>query len=174
MSYNKKSESYNNIKKAFCDESAGHVRYMILSENAEKDGNHDLARLYKRLSEEELGHARIWYGEQGHHDCDSELKTSISEESAGAAHGYPKYASMAELEGYEGLADRFLANGRVEANHHELLMNYLNETKDKTRHNANEDCVWRCTLCDQRHIGTSAPERGPLCDDNRTAYLKEM
>ena len=174
MNYNKKSESFSNIQKAFCDEAAGHVRYMFLSENAEKEGEHDLARLYKRLSEEELGHARIWYGERGHSDRDGELKTSISEESNGATNGYPGYASMAELEGYEDLADRFLANGKVEANHHQMLMQYLNETKDNTRHSSHEECVWRCALCGHRHIGITAPERCPLCDYNRTIFTKEM
>lgn len=173
MSYNKKSESFDNIKKAFCDEAAGHVRYMILSENAEKDGKHDLAALYSRLSKEELGHARIWYGEQGHGDSESELKADISAEGAEAANGYPKYASVAEMEGYEKLADRFLANGRAEAAHRELLINYLNETENGTKHRCTEDCVWRCTVCGYRHIGASAPERCPLCDYNHTAYTRE-
>ncbi len=173
MSYNKKSESFNNIKRAFCDEAAGHVRYMLMSENAEKDGKHDLARLYRQLSQEELGHARIWYGEEGH-NADSFLKESVSGESTEATATYPGYAAKAELEGYEKLADRFLANGKAEAHHHRLLMQYMEGTKEEGGHGEKEDCVWRCTVCGYRHIGTTPPERCPLCDYNRTAYTMEI
>lgn len=173
MSYNHKSESLSNIKKAFSDEAAGHVRYMILSENAEKIGNSDLAGLYRRLAEEELGHARIWYGEQTESDDDGELRHSISEEGTEATATYPQYAARAEMEGYEELADRFLANSRVEASHREMLMRYLNETEADTRYTSHEDCVWRCTLCGHHHIGTTPPEHCPLCDYNRTAYTKD-
>lgn len=170
MNYNSKSESLKNIKRAFCDEAAGHVKYMILSEKAEKDGNHDLAMLYSRLSDEELGHAKIWYGEQGERE---EPKNSISEEGTEATTTYPKYAAMAEMEGYEALADRFLANGMAEATHRELLMKYHGDMENNSRYESNEDCVWRCTRCGYRHIGTTPPERCPLCDYNRTAYTRD-
>lgn len=167
MNYNNKSESYKNINRAFCDEAAGHVKYRILSENAEKDGKHDLAALYRRLSGEELEHAKIWYGEQGAHD---EPQNSISAEGMEASTTYPKYAAMAEMEGYEELADRFLANGMAEATHRELLMKYHDDVEKGDRNKAYEDSVWRCTHCGYRHIGTTPPQRCPLCDYNHTAY----
>lgn len=170
MHYNSKSESYTNIKRAFEDEAAGHVRYMILGENAEKEGKHDLARLYHRLSEEELSHARVWYGEQNESEA---LKNSISAEGEEATSTYPQYAARAEMEGYETLADRFIANGMAEGGHRELLMDYQRKAESGESHECNEDCVWRCTRCGYRHVGTTPPERCPLCDYRSSAYVKE-
>ncbi len=171
MGYNKNSDSVNNIKNAFCDESAGHVRYMIMGEAAEKDGNHDLARLYRRLSEEELSHARVWYAEQERKDG---LSTSISEEGKEATSTYPSYAARAELEGYEALADRFIANGKAEAGHRDMLMRYAKEHGDGTRYKSTEDCVWRCRVCGYRHMGETPPDACPLCDRNRSAFDREV
>jgi len=172
MHYNNKSESYGNIKKAFEEESAGHVRYIILSENARSSGNMDLARLYSQLADEELGHARVWFNETGYGDDNEELQNSISEEGAEATKTYPSYAARAELEGYEALSDRFIANGKVEANHRDMLMRYQNETKNGTRYTAQEDSLWNCTVCGHRHMGTIPPQECPLCGYNRTAYTK--
>jgi len=171
MNYNSKSESFTNIKKAFGDEAAGHVRYMILSEKAENDGNGDLARIYRRLSEEELSHARLWYGEQNESDT---LENSISSEGTQAATTYPQYAAMAEMEGYEALADRFIANGKAEGGHREQLMKYKRENNNGKMYESQEDCVWRCTRCGYRHMGTTPPKRCPLCDYGHTAYEKEL
>lgn len=173
MNYNSKSESFTNIKRAFEDESAGHVRYMILGEEAEKQGNSDLAGLYRRLSEEELAHARIWYGEQGAKSWKDSLKDSIGNEGTEATNTYPSYAGKAELEGYEALADRFLANGRAEGNHRKLLMQYMTESENGSRYYANEESLWRCTVCGYLHTGTTPPEQCPLCGYNRTAYTKD-
>lgn len=173
MNYNTKSESFMNIKRAFEDESAGHVRYMILGEEAEKQGNADLAGLYRRLSAEELAHARIWYGEQGAKGWKESLKDSISGEGTESANTYPSYAGKAEMEGYEALADRFLANGRAEDSHRLELMRYMSEAEDGSRYTAGEETMWRCTVCGNRHTGTAAPEQCPLCGYNRTAYTRD-
>lgn len=172
MHYNNKSESYNNINKAFEEESAGHVRYIILSENARANGNMDLARLYSRLADEELGHARVWYNENKRGNDNDELQHSISEEGTEATNTYPNYAARAELEGYEALADRFIANGKVEATHRDMLMHYQNQTKNGTRYTAHEDSLWHCSVCGHRHMGTTPPEECPLCGYNRTAYSR--
>ncbi len=171
MDYNKNSDSVNNIKNAFCDESAGHVRYMIMSEAAERDGNHDLARLYRRLSDEELSHARIWYAEQRAEDG---VSSRIAEEGNEAANIYPSYAARAELEGYEDLADRFIANGKAEAGHREMLMRYAEEHENGNRYKSHEDCVWRCRVCGYRHVGETPPTACPLCDRNHSAYEREV
>lgn len=170
MHYNSKSESYGNIRNAFEHEAAGHVRYMILEEDAKRRGNIDLANIYGGLAKEEFNHARLWYREYRPENEEEELNERIADETEEAAFGYTGMASKAELEGYEALADRFLANGKAEAGHRDTLMRYKAECKDGTRYHSNEESVWTCSICGHRHTGLTPPEECPLCGYGKNAY----
>ena len=172
MHYNSKSESYANIQSAFEHEAAGHVRYMILEEDAKHRGNVDLANLYGNLAKEEFNHAKIWYRECRKEDEEGELAERIANETEESALGYPGMASKAELEGYENLADKFLANGKAEATHRDMLMQYKNEIKDGSRYRNAEESMWRCTVCGHMHNGYTPPEECPLCGYGTNAYVK--
>ncbi len=172
MHYNTKSESYGNIQSAFEHEAAGHVRYMILEEDAKKRGNVDLANIYGGLAKEEYNHAKIWYRENHKEDEESELTERIADETNEAAYGYANMAAKAELEGYEALADKFLANGKAEAHHRDKLMKYRNESKDGSRYHSHEDTVWCCGICGHRHTGLTPPEECPLCGYGKNAYAR--
>lgn len=171
MNYNKDSESLGNIKKAFDREASGHVRYMILTDSAEANGNHDLARLYRQLADEEYAHAKNWYGEMnGDVDEDAALRESAAYEENEYKFVYPQLASSAELEGYEALADKFNANAKAEYGHSDLIKGYISDMEDKKRYKKNEDVVWRCCVCGYTHTGVNPPEQCPLCGHNKTAY----
>ncbi len=165
MHYNKDSESSTNLKTAFEHESSGHVRYMILADNAEKNGKHDLAKLYIQLAGEEYAHAKNWYKEMHGEEEKDALKTSISEEDNESRYIYPRLAAKAELEGYEKLADMFTATGEVEGEHSRMLAKQADDTK-----NAKEDVVWRCCICGYSHTGTTPPELCPLCGYNKSVF----
>lgn len=172
MHYDTKSDSYKNILSALSSEAEGHVKYMILSEDAMGDGNADLARLYDELAKEELCHAKLWYREAHPMNGSAELESAIKDETDEAASGYPEMAARAELEGYEALADRFLANGKAEAGHRDRLIKYRDETKDGTRRRSYEDALWRCMMCGHSHIGITPPELCPLCGYGHSAYKR--
>lgn len=170
MNYNRGSESLGNLMKAFEHESSGHVRYMILTDNAKNNGNHDLARLYKQLADEEYAHARNWYREMNGAEEENALKNSFDDEEKEYKFTYPQLAARAELEGYEKLADMFNATGNVEGEHSRIINRYMSNTKDNTRYQASEDVVWRCSVCGHTHMGTTPPDQCPLCGYNRTVY----
>ena len=172
MHYNRKSESYGNILSAFEHEAAGHVRYMILEEDAARNGNTDLASLYNTLANEEFNHAKIWYRETRAEDEEGELSERIADETQEAAYTYASMAAKAELEGYEALADRFLANGKAEATHRDKLMEYKNSVKDGSRYRSHEETLWRCSVCGYGHTGITPPEECPLCGYGKNAYRR--
>ena len=122
LHYSNNGDSLNNIIRSFCDEAADHVRYSILKDDARNGGNMDLAALYEELANEEFNHAKIWYKEAFKDKENEELARSIANETQAAAFGYTEKAKKAELEGYEDLADRFLANGKAEAMHRDKLI----------------------------------------------------
>ena len=81
-------------------------------------------------------------------------------------------AAKAELEGYEALADRFLANGKAEATHRDRLMQYKKEKADDSRYRSKEEAVWCCGICGYRHTGYTPPEECPLCGYGMNAYRR--
>ncbi len=172
MHYSTDSDSFKNINAAFHDEAADHVRYKILSEHATASGNVELAKLYDTLAGEEYEHAKVWHGQLGAYDADRELSDRIKAEKNDRYYIYPQYAAAAENDGYEALADRFLANGRAEGGHSDTLEEYRTQMHDGTHHHSHEDVEWHCTVCGHRHIGTDAPKECPLCGYGQTAYRK--
>lgn len=170
MHYSTKSESHENIVRAFEKESEAHVKYMILKDAAHDVGNEDLAKLYGELAEEEYAHARIWFAEAFDADEEKNLGRMIKDETDNAAFRYPQMASVAESEGYEALADKFLDNANAEASHRARLTSYKTEVADGTRYSSKEEAVWRCCVCGHTHTGCTPPEECPLCGYGETAY----
>lgn len=171
MQYNKESDSAANIVKAFENEASGHVRYMILADEAESAESYDLSELYRRLAAEELAHAKIWYKEINDGVETDSLRNSIKRENNEHNYIYPQYAAKAELEGYETLADKFNATAKVEGEHSEMLRLFLPENNE-SRYTSPEEAVWRCSVCGNTHIGTAPPEQCPLCGYNKTVYRR--
>lgn len=172
MHYNCDSNSYKNIDAAFHDESADHVRYMILAKNARTEGNEGLAAIYDKLADEEFAHAETWHNELNRYDEKSALDARITAEKNDKMYVYPQYAAAAEKDGYEALADKFLANGNAEGGHADILENYRQEQGNGTLHHCNEAVVWRCHICGHSHTGTEAPKECPLCGYGRNAYTR--
>lgn len=171
MQYSKQSDSAANLVRAFEGEATGHVRYMILADEAESEESYDLARLYRSLAAEELAHAKIWYKEINGDTEQNSLQNSIDRENTEHNYTYPRYAVRAELEGYEALADMFNATARVEGEHSEMLGAFLPQN-EKERFSSPEEAVWRCSVCGNTHIGTAPPEQCPLCGYNKTVYRR--
>ncbi len=172
MHYNNASDSVRNIVAAFADEAADGVRYMILSKQARADGNEGLAALYEKLAGEEFAHAEAWHNELHGYDEARMLDERISAEKNDRLFVYPQYAAAAEKDGYEALADRFLANGNAEGGHADMLEAHRNGMHDGTLHHSHEAVVWRCGVCGHSHTGTQAPEECPLCGYGQNAYTR--
>ena len=172
MHYSNNGDSLNNIISSFRDEAADHVRYSILKDDARNGGNMDLAALYEELANEEFNHAKIWYKEAFKDKENEELAKSIANETQASAFSYTEKAKKAELEGYEDLADRFLANGKAEAMHRDKLISYRDEMNDGNRYHSHEDTVWICTVCGYTHTGTKPPKECPLCGYGENAFRR--
>ncbi len=172
MHYNKDSGSHRNISAAFADEAADGVRYMILGKHARADGNEGLAAIYEKLANEELAHAETWHNELNRYNEASTLDSRIAAEKNDRLYIYPQYAAAAEKDGYEELADKFLANGNAEGGHADILETYRREHGDGTLHHSHEAVVWRCGICGHTHTDTDAPDECPLCGYGKCAYTK--
>ena len=66
------------LETAFAGESQAHMRYLIFAENAEKDGQSNLARLFRAIAYAEQVHATNHYRELGNiKDTEGNLVSTI-------------------------------------------------------------------------------------------------
>lgn len=130
------SKTYENVVNAYRGEISGVVLYSFLSEIFGEKGNIELVDFFKKLSNEEQGHANVLkkYMEEdvSKYDLSKEeienLRVSLKdpmkslemfaagEKKAGEI-GYPNYSKIASEEGYEDIAKMFITLAKVELKH---------------------------------------------------------
>ena len=98
-----KKMSEKSLQEAFAGESMAHMKYLIFSEEAEKKGYKNLARLFKAIAYAEFVHARNHAKEIGIvGDTVENIKAAIEGETFEVEEMYPAYNAIAELQGEEG------------------------------------------------------------------------
>lgn len=91
------------LETAFAGESMAHMRYLIFSEKAEKEGKSNLARLFAAIAYAEQVHATNHYRELGMiKELPDNLQTCIDGETHEVEEMYPVYHNAAEFQGETG------------------------------------------------------------------------
>lgn len=89
-----------NLEAAFAGESQAHMKYLVFSEMAEKEGKKNIARLFKAISYAEKVHAsnhlRVLGGV---HKTPENLAAAIGGEIFEVDEMYPAYDAVAKLQG---------------------------------------------------------------------------
>ena len=84
---------------------------------------------------------------------------------------YPSFADVAQKEGFQDVAARLRAIGRVEAHHESRYKMLLEQVKAGTLFKKNEKVQWVCTKCGYVHEGLTPPARCPACDHESNYYM---
>jgi len=93
------------LETAFAGESQAHMRYLIFAEKAEKDGQPNLARLFRAIAYAEQVHATNHFRELGNiRDAAGNLQACIDGEHFEVTEMYPVYQSAAEFQEEKGAA----------------------------------------------------------------------
>jgi rubrerythrin len=91
------------LQEAFAGESQAHMKYMIFSEKAEKEGYPNVARLFKAIAYAEQVHATNHARQLGFIKNTAEnLDTSVSAETHEVEEMYPAFMAIAKLQGEKG------------------------------------------------------------------------
>ena len=185
-----RSETKGNLLRAFAGETQAKERYEFAASRAEKEGSALLARVFRYTAQQELAHARIFYGRlqqetagetiriEGSYPVDGEgtlldlLKDAYHHEFTEFQRVYPDFAKKAEEEGYFDIAERFRAIAQIEQSHGErfALLARLIEKEQLFREGS--ETAWICLNCGYCHFGTEAPAVCPVCDHNRGHYVR--
>ena len=169
----KDSKTYQNLATAFAGESQARVKYEFYASQAKKDGYEQIAAFFTETSNNEKEHAKLWYkhmagGKVG--PTTENLKLAAAGENYEWTEMYAEFAKVAREEGFEKLAWKFEAVGRIEKEHEEryrALAALLREGKVFARE---EEQVWICTNCGHIHVGKTAPEKCPVCDHPKSYF----
>ncbi len=186
-------KTVENLAKAFIGESQARNRYTLYAKVAKKEGYEQLSEIWLNTAENEREHAK-WamrminsLKEEADEDLSEitveadaptilgdtvdNLKASIEGEHYENTQMYPEFADAAEEEGYEDIAERLRAIGRVEEHHEERFTRILKGVEAGTDFNKGSSVKWVCRKCGYIHEGTEPPEKCPSCD-HPTEYFE--
>ncbi len=162
-----------NINSAFNGEARSHMKYLLYSDAAIRNGDPVLAGLLMNFAENEKQHAEIWLeylGELGNEQKNIEAMLSAEQYETDVM--YPEFAKTAREEGFSEIADKMMMTAEAEKNHARLLNEYLTRLKNGTRYAGDEDTEWLCTNCGYLYKGADLPERCPLCSYTRPYFAR--
>jgi rubrerythrin len=156
-----------NLKAAFAGESQANRKYLAFSRQAEEEGYHQVAKLFRAAAEAEtvhaLNHAKVM-GIIG--DTISNLKAAIEGETYENKQMYPDFIKEAEAEGNQKAAISFKNANAVEQIHAQLYqkaLDHLGKNQSTT--------YYVCQVCGNTVEG-EAPETCPICKAKREAFKK--
>ena len=76
---------------------------------------------------------------------------------------YPDFAKTAKQEGFDAIADVFLAIAVAEKQHSKRYKDLLKNIQEGTVFRKNEKVMWQCQNCGYLHQGEEAPDICPAC-----------
>jgi len=161
----KKTEE--NLKEAFAGESMANRKYLAFARQAEAEGFHQAARLFRAAAEAETIHATDHLKALGMiRTTEENLRAAIEGETYEYTKMYPEFVENAKQEGAEPIARKLDLVGKVEAVHARLYEKAL-----QTLHSGATTDLFLCTVCG--HIAEGeAPESCPVCGAKKQAYRK--
>lgn len=185
-------ETIKNLTKAFIGESQARNRYSIYSKIAKKEGYEQIQEIFlltadnerehakwlfrmindlKKKTEEDLEEIKVEAGAPTTMGTTAEnLKAAISGENYENTTMYPEFASIAEEEGLQEIADRLRAISKAEEHHEERFRKLLEKVEGGTVFKGDEEGVWVCGKCGYVHKGIEPPEECPSCSHPKSYF----
>lgn len=173
-----------NLRSAFGGESQAHMRYLIWSDKAEKDGYPNVGRLFKAIAFAEqihaTGHFKALKAESGDFQVTAgagfglqatkeNLQGAIDGENFEVEQMYPSYIAVAELQG-ESTAIKSMKYAVEAEKVHSKLFSEAKKAVD-TGSDVNFNEVYVCPICGYVEVN-GAPDRCPLCGAKKDVFVK--
>ncbi len=161
----KGSKTEQNLRTAFAGESQARNKYTYFESVAKKEGYEQIAEIFLKTADNEKEHAKMWFkalGELG--NTAQNLNAAAEGENFEWTDMYAQFAKEAREEGFDELADKFEAVGKIERAHEERYKALLNNVEMKAVFEKSEEKMWECRNCGHLVIGKAAPEVCPVCN----------
>ncbi len=156
-----KKMTEKSLSEAFAGESMAHMKYLIFSEIAEKEGKPGIAKLFRAVAYAEFVHARNHARNLGYIGNTVEnLKAAFEGEDFEINEMYPAYMAVAKLQGERDAQLSIHYAEEAEKIHAKMYSDAIATAESGGDVDVPE--VYVCPVCGFTHIGTP-PERCPVC-----------
>ena len=173
----KGTQTEKNLMLSFAGESQARMRYTYFASAAKKEGYEQIAAIFTETAEQEKEHAKrmFKYLEGGMVEVNASfpagvIGTTLENLKAAAAgeheewvDDYPRFADVAEKEGFMGIAAMYRNIAIAEKGHEERYLAFVKNIEENKVFAKDEPTVWQCRNCGFIHEGTAAAEACPAC-----------
>ncbi len=172
------SRTERNLLTAFAGESQARNRYTYFASQAKKDGYVQIQAIFAETADQEKEHAKRLFKflQGGEVEIAASFpagKIGTTAENLKAAAGgenyeweemYPSFAREAREEGFNTIAQVFMAIAVAEKQHEKRYLGLLKNVTARSVFKKDEPVVWRCRNCGYLHSGVEALDLCPACD----------
>lgn len=173
----KGTRTEKNLLCTFAGESQARMRYTYFASVAKKEGYEQISAIFTETADQEKEHAKRMFKflEGGMVEFTGtfpagvigttmeNLKAAAAGEHEEWAIDYPKFADIAEEEGFPAVAAMYRHIVVAEKAHEERYLALLKNIEDNTVFAKTEEVLWQCRNCGYIHSGTEAPKVCPAC-----------
>jgi rubrerythrin len=159
-----------NLQAAFAGESQASRKYLYFAEKADKDGQAQIARLFRAASEAETVHARNHLNAlKGIGPVADNLKAAIGGENYEFTEMYPGFIDQAKAENSSQAEVSFNWANKVEQIHHGLYQAALKDLEAGKK--AGNKPYFVCQRCGNTVEG-EAPDKCPVCSAAKNMFKR--
>lgn len=173
----KGTQTEKNLLTSFAGESQARMRYTYFASAAKKEGYEQISAIFLETAEQEKEHAKRMFKwlEGGMVEITASypagvigntlenLKAAAAGENEEWTADYPKFADVAEAEGFPEIAAMYRNIAIAEKGHEERYLAFVKNIEDGKVFAKYEETVWQCRNCGYIFVGKEAPQVCPAC-----------
>ncbi len=183
----KGSQTEKNLLAAFAGESQARNRYTYFASQAKKEGYEQIRAIFEETANQEKEHAKreFKFLEGGEVEISAafpagvigstidNLKAAAAGEDYETTEMYPKFAQMAEKEGFDEIAEVFRNIAIAEKRHEDRYVALAKNIQEGKVFKREKPVRWVCRNCGYVHEGPEAPDVCPACAHPQSHYELE-
>ncbi len=173
----KGTQTEKNLLTSFAGESQARMRYTYFASAAKKEGYEQISAIFLETAEQEKEHAKRMFKwlEGGMVEITASypagvigttlenLKAAAAGENEEWTTDYPKFADVAEAEGFPEIAAMYRNIAIAEKGHEERYQAFVKNIEAGKVFAKDEETVWQCRNCGYIYVGKEAPKACPAC-----------
>ena len=173
----KGTRTEKNLMVSFAGESQARMRYTYFSSIAKKEGYEQISAIFAETADQEKEHAKRMFKwlEGGMVEITASypagvigttlenLKAAAAGENEEWSLDYPKFADIADEEGFPAIAKMYREIAVAEKGHEERYLAFVKNIEEGKVFKKDTEVVWQCRNCGYLYEGTEAPEICPAC-----------
>ena len=183
----KGTQTEKNLLTSFAGESQARMRYTYFASVAKKEGYEQISAIFAETADQEKEHAKRMFKwlEGGMVEITAcypsgvigttleNLKAAAAGENEEWTLDYPKFADIADEEGFPAIAKMYREIAVAEKGHEERYLALAKNVEEGKVFVKDEEVTWQCRNCGYIHTGKEAPKACPACAHPQ-AYFEVM